>query len=53
MLLKIIAGNAIVLGVGYLLFLLYDFAGIPFALGAIFGTFLWHIAYGLHTGDWT
>jgi len=49
---KLISGNAIVLGVGVLLWSLFDYAGVSFALGAVFGSAMWHVAYGMHTGDW-
>jgi hypothetical protein len=52
MLFKVITGNAIILVVGLLLWALYDYAGVPFALGAVFGSLMWHLAYRLHTGGW-
>ena len=52
MLLKVVTGNVAVLIIGLLLWRFFDFAGLPFALGVIFGTFLWHLAYRMHTGSW-
>lgn len=51
MIAKIIGVNVSVIIAAILLWLLFNYAGIEFAAGCIFGTLIWHVAYMFHTSD--